>query len=403
MSAAPHAVFFPSTGLQVMTALIHFIGITVITHCLSRRLQHESLTIQGIRTMPWPRLAVILMFCDSWLFMITSGILVFGIGLEYSMAVCTIASYLCPVFYSTSKFFVYAFLAEKVHIVWSPTVGIRRFESPVYLVCMVTVSLYCIVMTLMLGGPIHEAEANGACVIGLKPLASIPILVYDIYINIFLTTMFLYPLLRSKVMSTGIRRLANRTFIAAILGLTTSTVNIVVLIILHGRELGWVNLGACAGDIILNGVAIFWVSGSKSKEPQSSSGAAERGARRQVGNTYSTHNVDSVHYTQNPKSSLAPQPETNTTSTFPKYSEGELEARPGHFKKQSISWVDRLFARDRTKDTQLKVRLLHSPSFLEVNLLNQIAVTTEFETEQSQIELQARPDSHSELDDDKSP
>ena len=98
MSAAPHAVFFPSTGLQVMTALIHFIGkdfkskfklfthkysfigITVITHCLSRRLQHESLTIQGIRTMPWPRLAVILMFCDSWLFMITSALLSFSLG-----------------------------------------------------------------------------------------------------------------------------------------------------------------------------------------------------------------------------------------------------------------------------------------------------------------------------------
>jgi len=41
--------------------------------------------------------------------------------------------------------------------------------------------------------------------------------------------------------------------------------------------------------------------------------------------------------------------------------------------------------------------------FLKLTLLNQIAVTTEFETEQSQIELQARPDSHSEIDDDKSP
>lgn len=52
-------------------------------------------------------------------------------------------------------------------------------------------------MTLMLGGwcgplnlslssdispqgPIHEIRENGACVIGLKPLASIPLLVYDL-------------------------------------------------------------------------------------------------------------------------------------------------------------------------------------------------------------------------------
>jgi len=159
----------------------------VLTHCISRRVQNENLTYHGIMTMPWPRLSVILMFCDSWLFMMSSkcaklklpsstlsppagGILVFGFGLEYSKDTCTAAIYLCILFYSTSKFFVYAFLgvpafgtcfssfrlietlAEKVHIVWSPSIGIRRFESPVYLTCIVSVSLYCIVMTLMLGG-----------------------------------------------------------------------------------------------------------------------------------------------------------------------------------------------------------------------------------------------------------
>lgn len=88
-------------------------------------------------------------------------------------------------------------LAEKVHIVWSPTAG--RFESPVYLICMVSVSFYCIVMTLMLGGesvyagnrdnspyiyiigPIHEFSSNGTCIIGLKPFGYIPLLVYDVY------------------------------------------------------------------------------------------------------------------------------------------------------------------------------------------------------------------------------
>jgi hypothetical protein len=38
------------------------------------------------------------------------GILVFGVGLEYSKNTCTAAIYLCILFYSTSKFFVYAFL-----------------------------------------------------------------------------------------------------------------------------------------------------------------------------------------------------------------------------------------------------------------------------------------------------
>ena len=100
------------------------------------------------------------------------GILIFGIGLEYAKAVCTIAIYLCIFFYASSKLFFYAFLgellsalfghdlvhnsyitiAEKVYIVWSRANGVRRFESPVYLTCVVSVSFYCIVMTLMLGG-----------------------------------------------------------------------------------------------------------------------------------------------------------------------------------------------------------------------------------------------------------
>lgn len=32
----------------------------------------------------------------------------------------------------------------------------------------------------LIEGPIHENKPNGACVIGLKPLASIPLLVYDL-------------------------------------------------------------------------------------------------------------------------------------------------------------------------------------------------------------------------------
>lgn len=44
----------------------------MLTHCISRRVQYESLSYRGIASMPWPRLSVILVFCDSWLFMMSS-------------------------------------------------------------------------------------------------------------------------------------------------------------------------------------------------------------------------------------------------------------------------------------------------------------------------------------------
>ncbi|KAF9004074.1 hypothetical protein BDQ17DRAFT_1241723 [Cyathus striatus] len=343
------SMLFPSVGLQVLSSLIHLLGLTVLTHCISRRVQHESLTWHGLSTMPWPRLSVIMMFCMSWLFLFSSGILLMGVGLELNVAVCTAAIYLCIIFYSSSKFLVYAFLAEKVHVVWSPTVGTRRFESPVYLTCIVSVALYCIVITLMVGGPIHEFNSDGACVIGLKPLASIPLLVYDLYINIFLTGMFMWPLVRSKIMSGGVRRLAIRTFVAALFGLTTSTVNMTVLIILHGRELGWVNLGACGGDIIVNATAIFWVSGSSygMRRPDvTTSGLPER-ARR---NTF-THNrtTDSIQSPTgqdaqtNTKSSLADQ-----AASFHIYDiESIHENRP--------LWFRRIFGHDRSFPRDMKV------------------------------------------------
>ncbi|KIM39932.1 hypothetical protein M413DRAFT_446844 [Hebeloma cylindrosporum] len=368
MVVAPHPVFFPSPGFQVLSALIHFLGLTVLTHCISRRVQRESLTFHGIKTMPWPRLSVILMFCDSWLFMMSSGILVFGIGLEYSEMSCTAAAYLCILFYSTSKFFVYAFLAEKVHIVWSPTVGVRRFESPVYLTCLVSVSLYCIVMTLMLGGPIHENRENGACVIGLKPLASIPLLVYDLYINLFLTFMFL----------------CSRS--AAVIALSTSTVNIVVLIVLQGRELGWVNLGACGADIMVNAAAIFWVSGGKSNREDISSGVAPEPRRRQEP-TFSTD--ASPHYSTKPKSTLPNYPDSPShvshftpSSSFPKYVDTDLERAANGDLLTQPSWIRRLFSKEKPK----KERHL------------KISVTREYDLQTSQIELQRRTDTNSEND-----
>jgi len=372
MVVAPYPVFFPSPWLQVLSAMIHFLGLTVLTHCISRRVQNESLTYHGIMTMPWPRLSVILMFCDSWLFMISSGVLVFGFGLEYSEDTCTAAVYLCILFYATSKFFVYAFLAEKVHIVWSPTIGIRRFESPVYLTCIVSVSLYCIVMTLMLGAPIHENRENGACVIGLKPLASIPLLVYDLYINLFLTFMFLYPLVRSKVMSVVIRRLAVRTLLAAVVALSTSTINIVVLIVLHGRELGWVNLGACGADIMVNATAIFWVSGSKNSHRDCSSG-------RRPGLSLSTANID-IHFPTNSASLPSSKPKstgiTNEASGL-KPVNADLERGDNGEEPTKPSWIGRLFSGENPR------KQAH---------LN-ISVTGEFNLQSSQIELQRRSES----------
>jgi hypothetical protein len=197
---------------------------------------------------------------DSWLFLFISGILIFGVGLENNMASCSTAIYLCIGCYGTSKLFIYLFLIERVYVVWAPASG-GRLKSPIYNFCLITVALFGVIAALLIWGQIHYFRPDGACKIGLRKLASRSLLCYDLFINVLLTTLFLWPLFRSKFLSRRIKRVATRTLLAAAAALTTSTVNITVLTILHGEQLGWVCLGSCGTDVLFNAFAIYWVTG----------------------------------------------------------------------------------------------------------------------------------------------
>lgn len=262
------SLVFPSVGVQLLSSLVFFIGVTTLTHCLSRRTLTEDLsTWKFAIRIPWPRLCILLIFLDSWLFLFSSGVLTFGVGLETHATICAVAIYICVFFYSTSKFLVYCFLIEKVHLVWSPSGGVRRLQSKIYILCAITVGLYTIAIAVMVIGSVtFLREHDQVCIIGLKPFSSIFLLAYDLYITVFLTTLFLWPILRSSVPNPRIRMVAIRTLIAAMVALTTSIVNMAVLTSFDGHELGWVCLCSCGADVIFNALALFWVtSGSLSK------------------------------------------------------------------------------------------------------------------------------------------
>ncbi|KAF9266119.1 hypothetical protein L218DRAFT_996892 [Marasmius fiardii PR-910] len=254
--------FFPSVGMQVLSSLIHFLGVTVVTHCLSRRLASIDLSLSGIFELRWARLCLLLVFIDSWAFLFTGGVLIFGVGLEKAHSICNGAILLCIACYATSKVLIYLFLIERVHVVWAPTTRrTSRLKSPVDRLCFATIIPYCVVIALLLVGRISELRGvDQACVIGLKPLASIPLLSYDLYINLFLAVLFFWPLLKRGHLSPKARRLAARTLIASVASLITSTVNIAVLTTHDGREYGWVCLGSCGVDVIVNAVALYWAT-----------------------------------------------------------------------------------------------------------------------------------------------
>ncbi|VDB85305.1 unnamed protein product [Peniophora sp. CBMAI 1063] len=273
--AAQSGIVFPNPGLQVLSCCIHLLGVSVLSHCISRRVTHAQFPTWASLFDSWPRVCVVLAFFDSWLFVFSSGISIFGIGLESYMGNCAAAIYLCIAFYGTSKMLIYLFLIEKVHVVWNP--GKPRFQSWVYIVCLANVLAYIVPIILMIIGRVHLFRADGNCVIGLKHFSSVTMLTYDLWINTFLTGMFLTPIVRAKLINPRIRLVAVRTLIASVIGLTVSAVNMAVLTALHGQELGWLCLACCSMDVVINVLALFWITDNRAMANVSSSAGTRDG------------------------------------------------------------------------------------------------------------------------------
>ena len=96
-------------------------------------------------------------------------------------------------------------------------------------------------------------------------------------------SLFLHPLYRSSYKLTPrLRRLARRTLVAAAVALITSAVNMVVLTVMHGQQLGWVCLGSCGADVIVNALALYFVT-NPLDESASADHAASRPSKRRSG------------------------------------------------------------------------------------------------------------------------
>ena len=104
------------------------------------------------------------------------------------------------------------------------------------------------------------------------------------FVNAFLTGLFLWPVMRSSFRNNRVKRLAVRTLWSALIALTTSCVNILVLTLMHGRQLGWVCLASCGTDVgsrtyrildillilpvqvIINALVVYWVTSLSSDQ-----------------------------------------------------------------------------------------------------------------------------------------
>ncbi|CUA70863.1 hypothetical protein RSOLAG22IIIB_04347 [Rhizoctonia solani] len=116
----------------------------------------------------------------------------------------------------------------------------------------------------MLAQGVHYLH-NGYCVIGIKHTASLVLLSYDIALNIFLTFLFVAPLVRSTIRSARLKAIAHKAMAATSIGLVITIVNGFVLYGLGGEELIWTCLGGCAVDLVINAVVMYWAMQSPAR------------------------------------------------------------------------------------------------------------------------------------------
>ncbi|TEY86661.1 hypothetical protein BOTCAL_0004g00150 [Botryotinia calthae] len=121
---------------------------------------------------------------------------------------------------------------------------------------------YCVVIALNFIFRFANYE-NGECRIGMKQVAMIPLIAFDILVNVYLTFLFLVPLQGlysyKNNPNSQTRTVALRTFVGSCCALTSSVVNLTLLLVLKG-EPGWICLMSCNLDILFSVLVLHWIT-----------------------------------------------------------------------------------------------------------------------------------------------
>jgi len=226
--------------------------------------------------MPAIRLYLIAIYFWGICFIIAVATLRFGYQVTTQRA-CFASIILCLVFYVVDKVIIYFFLVERIHVVRSRRY--TRLTDHWYMANIATVVLgFGSIAVLSFIFPVAEF-AEGKCHIGLPFKITLPLLIYDITINLYLTSHFLYfvrpgmlgdvtqnirsafgkkpadgdkPPGRSMRLETrrqhNLRKLAKRTLYGMCVMLLATTINLVILFYMSGHEQEWMCFMFCTLD-----------------------------------------------------------------------------------------------------------------------------------------------------------
>ncbi|KAG9572957.1 hypothetical protein KCU86_g10743, partial [Aureobasidium melanogenum] len=189
MEAHTHEVAEVPAAARVVTMALSMITISVLAICLTRRIQ----IIQNWKNISVTNALIIAIYVDSFLFIFCTAVLSKAFSLNQSAGICDGAILLCLLCYMTTKIMIYYFLVEKVHII--RTTNTPRRKSKLWLFNFFGVICpYVVLVILNFVFRIAYINEKGVCVIGMKRRALVPLITFDVLLNVYLTSLFLHPL-----------------------------------------------------------------------------------------------------------------------------------------------------------------------------------------------------------------
>ncbi|KAL7309903.1 hypothetical protein PS15m_010726 [Mucor circinelloides] len=246
--------------LEIISELVSLFCITVLATAIGSKTYGETL-----RSINYGRFMVIMLYLSSWAFAYTSAVVVSTNN--NNMTSCTLGMLACDIFYAGSKIIIYAWLIERIYLVTA--VKTSRLKTNSYRIHLTMLCPYIIIFALMLIYRNIYLEADGKCTIGLQLIASIPLLVYDFILNLYLTWLFMAPLMnigltsRANWKRSRLYRLARRTLVASVVSLLISFANVLFVVVSKGHQRGLVCLTMCTVDVTINAVTVYWVTTNK--------------------------------------------------------------------------------------------------------------------------------------------
>ncbi|KAF5678924.1 hypothetical protein FHETE_1033 [Fusarium heterosporum] len=311
LSLEPRKAYIPKhvpIGGDVMSVIVALVSCSILSVFLFQRVT----AVRSWSRLPFVAWIVLIIYVDSYGFVFTSAMLQQVFGVNSSFNICHGAILLCLICYVTTKILIYVFLVEKAHVIRSSKTPRRK--SKLYLFNMITLlGGYGVVVVLNFIFRIARI-VNGECFIGMRSVSMIPLIAFDAVVNVYLTILFLIPLknlysfksLPKTNANSRLRSVAFRTFVGACCTLTSSIVNLTVLMVLDG-EPGWVCLMCCNSDVLFSAIVVQWVTS------RDSAGSSSQPASAAVhDSSYTGRHASSAH----PMSAMRASSMPNTSRTI---------------------------------------------------------------------------------------